>query len=206
MTNQIEFIEFIIQFHRWQKSSGGTFHSCATNEWKKALTYLSQRLNALRLTWHAPRTFAYIYIFMSYGWHYISYYTFGCDLWIALAQQQLGVELKSINRILMQFLLCDFSFVRFLFCCSAGATATGLVSHAQFPIHRYYRLWIYTCNAVLLIAVIIFCCIAGKVLLADYRRLLVNGLNLGQPSFIYAYLALLVQSGKYSIFPFPSQK
>jgi hypothetical protein len=62
--------------------------------------------------------------------------------------------------------------------------------------HRYYRLWIYTCNAVLLMAVIIFCGVAGKVLLADYRRLLVNGLNLSQPSFIYAYLALLVQSGE----------
>ncbi|XP_031637375.1 uncharacterized protein LOC116349882 isoform X2 [Contarinia nasturtii] len=60
---------------------------------------------------------------------------------------------------------------------------------------RYYRLWIYTCNAVLLMAVIIFCCIAGKVLLADYRRLLIHGLNLGQPSFVYAYLALLIQSG-----------
>ena len=45
-------------------------------------------------------------------------------------------------------------------------------------------------------AVIIFCGVAGKVLLADYRRLLVNGLNLTQPSFVYAYLALLVQSGK----------
>lgn len=64
-------------------------------------------------------------------------------------------------------------------------------------IRRYYRLWIYTCNAVLLMAVIVFCGVAGKVLLADYRRLLVNGLNLGQPSFIYAYLALLVQSGEY---------
>lgn len=46
-------------------------------------------------------------------------------------------------------------------------------------------------------AVIVFCGVAGKVLLADYKRLLVNGLNLGQPSFIYAYLALLVQSGNY---------
>jgi hypothetical protein len=46
-------------------------------------------------------------------------------------------------------------------------------------------------------AVIIFCGVAGKVLLADYRRLLVNGLNLTQPSFVYAYLALLVQSGKH---------
>lgn len=63
--------------------------------------------------------------------------------------------------------------------------------------HRYYRLWIYTCNAVLLMAVFVFCGVAGKVLLADYRRLLVSGLNLTQPSFIYAYLALLVQSGKF---------
>lgn len=63
---------------------------------------------------------------------------------------------------------------------------------------RYYRLWIYTCNAVLLMAVIVFCGVAGKVLMADYKRLLVGGLNLGQPSFIYAYLALLVQSGTYT--------
>lgn len=48
---------------------------------------------------------------------------------------------------------------------------------------------------VLLMAVIIFCGVAGKVLLADYRRLLVTGLGLTQPSFVYAYLALLVQSG-----------
>ncbi|XP_058824046.1 uncharacterized protein LOC131684849 [Topomyia yanbarensis] len=60
---------------------------------------------------------------------------------------------------------------------------------------RYYRLWIYTCNAVLLMAVIVFCGVAGKILLSDYRRLLVTGLSLTQPSFIYAYLALLVQSG-----------
>lgn len=45
--------------------------------------------------------------------------------------------------------------------------------------------------------VIIFCGVAGKVLVSDYRRLLVNGLSLYQPSFIYAYLALLVQSGNY---------
>ena len=44
-------------------------------------------------------------------------------------------------------------------------------------------------------AVIVFCGVAGKILLADYRRMLVNDLSLTQPSFIYAYLALLVQSG-----------
>lgn len=49
-------------------------------------------------------------------------------------------------------------------------------------------------------AVIVFCGVAGKVLIADYRRLLVTGLNLGQPNFIYAYLALLMQSG--TLFPF----
>jgi hypothetical protein len=47
-------------------------------------------------------------------------------------------------------------------------------------------------------AVIVFCGVAGKVLLADYRRLLVYEINLTQPSFIYAYIALLVQSGKYT--------
>ncbi|XP_055387961.1 uncharacterized protein LOC129616356 isoform X2 [Condylostylus longicornis] len=62
---------------------------------------------------------------------------------------------------------------------------------------RYYRLWIYTCNAALLLGVIIFCGAAGKVLMAEYKRLLINDLNLGQPSFIYAYLALLMQSEKY---------
>lgn len=63
--------------------------------------------------------------------------------------------------------------------------------------YRYYRLWIYTCNAVLLLAVIVFCGFAGKILLADYKRSLVNGLNLTQPSFVYAYFALLIQSGTY---------
>lgn len=45
-------------------------------------------------------------------------------------------------------------------------------------------------------AVIVFCGVAGKVLVSDYKRLLVTGLNLTQPSFVYAYFALLVQSGK----------
>lgn len=85
---------------------------------------------------------------------------------------------------LHRFILVYFFSFFFPFRLSAG------------QIRRYYRLWIYTCNAVLLMAVIVFCGVAGKVLLADYRRLLINGLNLGQPSFIYAYLALLVQSGE----------
>uniref|UniRef100_A0A182R5X7 Tetraspanin n=1 Tax=Anopheles funestus TaxID=62324 RepID=A0A182R5X7_ANOFN len=75
-------------------------------------------------------------------------------------------------------------------------TPAGLQSNSpDVKAMRYYRLWIYTCNAVLLMAVIVFCGVAGKILLSDYKRLLVNGLSLTQPSFIYAYLALLVQSG-----------
>ncbi|XP_063708061.1 uncharacterized protein LOC134836774 [Culicoides brevitarsis] len=78
----------------------------------------------------------------------------------------------------------------------SSMTPPGLTNNTpDFKAMRYYRLWIYTCNAVLLMAVIVFCAVAGKILLLDYRRLLINGLNLTHPSFIYAYLALLVQSG-----------
>lgn len=55
-------------------------------------------------------------------------------------------------------------------------------------------------------AVIMFCSIAGKVLLADYKRLLISGLNLGQPSFVYAYLALLLQSGEFGRLDFMNLK
>lgn len=60
---------------------------------------------------------------------------------------------------------------------------------------RYYRLWIYTCNAVLLASVLGFAIVAGRIVVADPRRYLVPGLSLYQPSFLYAYLALATQSG-----------
>lgn len=60
---------------------------------------------------------------------------------------------------------------------------------------RYYRLWIYTCNAVLLVSVLGFAIVAGRIVVADPRRYLVPGLSLYQPSFLYAYLALATQSG-----------
>jgi hypothetical protein len=60
---------------------------------------------------------------------------------------------------------------------------------------RYYRLWIYTCNAVLLISVLGFAIVAGRIVVTDPRRYLVPGLSLYQPSFLYAYLALATQSG-----------
>ncbi|CAH1402770.1 unnamed protein product [Nezara viridula] len=63
------------------------------------------------------------------------------------------------------------------------------------PAMRYYRLWIYTCNALLFVSVIGFVTVACRVLISDPRRLLFPGLSLWQPSFLYAYLALIFQSG-----------
>lgn len=45
------------------------------------------------------------------------------------------------------------------FLCSHLPILIAVVDHNN---NRYYRLWIYTCNAVLLMAVIIFCGVAGK--------------------------------------------
>ncbi|XP_044729782.1 uncharacterized protein LOC123293132 [Chrysoperla carnea] len=64
---------------------------------------------------------------------------------------------------------------------------------------RYYRIWIYTCNAVLLVSMLGFCAVAGKTILGDYRRHLIPSLALYQPSFLYAYLAIFTQSGVIQI-------
>lgn len=69
------------------------------------------------------------------------------------------------------------------------------ISYSPSKAMRYYRLWIYTCNAVLLVSVIGFTIVATKILVADPKRALVPGLSLAQPSFLYAYLALLTQAG-----------
>jgi len=59
---------------------------------------------------------------------------------------------------------------------------------------KYYRLWIYTCNAVLFVSVLSFC-VAGSIILSDNRRQLVTSVQLYQPSFLYAYLAIFLQGG-----------
>ena len=61
---------------------------------------------------------------------------------------------------------------------------------------RYYRLWIYASNVVLMGSVVIFVS-AAAALLSDPRRTLLSAssVNLLQPSFVYAYLALVVQGG-----------
>lgn len=75
-------------------------------------------------------------------------------------------------------------------------TVRMTVSHS--PAHRamrYYRIWIYTCNTVLLVCVVCFVVIACRLVVADQRRHLVPGLDLGHPSLLYAYAALAVQCG-----------
>lgn len=58
---------------------------------------------------------------------------------------------------------------------------------------RYYRLWIYTCNVVLLLGVVVFAVTAGSVL-SDPRSRFVP-VPMYHPTFIYAYLALVAQGG-----------
>ncbi|CAG0925018.1 unnamed protein product, partial [Notodromas monacha] len=59
---------------------------------------------------------------------------------------------------------------------------------------RYYCLWIYACNLVLLLAVAVFVCYAGTVL-ADHRLAFVPHVRFYQPTLVYAYAAVLVQAG-----------
>ncbi|XP_050525419.1 uncharacterized protein LOC126896561 [Daktulosphaira vitifoliae] len=69
---------------------------------------------------------------------------------------------------------------------------------SQSPAHRamrYYRIWIYTCNTVLLVCVVCFVVIACRLVVADQRRHLVPDLDLAHPSLLYAYVALAVQCG-----------
>lgn len=58
---------------------------------------------------------------------------------------------------------------------------------------RYYRLWIYTCNVVLLLGVMVFAVTAGSVL-GNIRSRFVP-VPMYHPTFIYAYLALVAQGG-----------
>ncbi|XP_060872867.1 uncharacterized protein LOC132946803 [Metopolophium dirhodum] len=73
-------------------------------------------------------------------------------------------------------------------------TVRMTVSHS--PAHRamrYYRIWIYTCNTVLMVCVVCFVVIAYQLVVADQRLHLVPGLDLCHPSLLYVYAALFVQ-------------
>lgn len=59
---------------------------------------------------------------------------------------------------------------------------------------RYYRLWIYTCNAVLLVSVLVFMGVALGVASHPYLSL-VNAPPAYHPTFLYGYVALLLQAG-----------
>ncbi|GAB6018575.1 hypothetical protein CHUAL_000267 [Chamberlinius hualienensis] len=58
---------------------------------------------------------------------------------------------------------------------------------------RYYRLWIYLCNVVLFLGMITFTLVAGT-MLTDPRTRMVQ-LPMHHPTFIYAYITLVVQGG-----------
>ncbi|XP_022913650.1 23 kDa integral membrane protein-like [Onthophagus taurus] len=80
---------------------------------------------------------------------------------------------------------------------SGGGTASSAAAAAEIGSRamRYYRLWIYTCNTVILAGTLAFVGAAVQNVLLDYRRTLVPSLTLYQPSFLYAYLALATQGG-----------
>ncbi|XP_069166478.1 CD82 antigen [Procambarus clarkii] len=59
---------------------------------------------------------------------------------------------------------------------------------------RYYRLWIYTCNAVLLVSVFVFVGVALSVASHPYLTL-VPALPAYHPTLLYGYVALLLQAG-----------
>ncbi|KAF2345843.1 Tetraspanin/Peripherin [Trinorchestia longiramus] len=59
---------------------------------------------------------------------------------------------------------------------------------------RYYRLWIYTCNAVLLAAVLVLVAVALHTVTHSYFPL-VPGPPSYDPTYLYAYVALFLQAG-----------
>ncbi|XP_042896664.1 tetraspanin-9-like isoform X2 [Parasteatoda tepidariorum] len=59
---------------------------------------------------------------------------------------------------------------------------------------RYYRLWIYSCNLVLLVSVVAFVSIAAWII-SDFRMSLFPSIDLRHPSLLYGYLALALQGG-----------
>ncbi|XP_076325967.1 tetraspanin-9-like [Tachypleus tridentatus] len=59
---------------------------------------------------------------------------------------------------------------------------------------RYYRFWIYSCNLALFLSVVIFVSLAAWTF-SDYRMSFFPTIRLHHPTFIYAYLALILQGG-----------
>src|SRR5437660_52818 len=59
---------------------------------------------------------------------------------------------------------------------------------------KYYRMWIYSCNLALLISTLVFI-ILSIWTFADYHMELFPTIRLYQPSFLYGYVALILQGG-----------
>lgn len=59
---------------------------------------------------------------------------------------------------------------------------------------QYYRLWIYACNLVLLVAVLFFVAV-GSYVFSDARMTLITSIRYYHPTFLYAYVAIVLQGG-----------
>lgn len=59
---------------------------------------------------------------------------------------------------------------------------------------RYYRVWIYSCNLALFTSTLVFI-ILSLWIASDFHLSLFPSVTFYQPSFIYAYMALTLQSG-----------
>ena len=92
-------------------------------------------------------------------------------------------ELSDVPNSPNQFLDLDF-FCHFL---------QQHCSSFKWDYKRIKFLFLYLFS-VLFVSVLSFC-VAGSIILSDNRRQLVNSVQLYQPSFLYAYLAIFLQGG-----------
>ena len=69
---------------------------------------------------------------------------------------------------------------------------------------RYYRVWIYCCNIALFAATLVFVVLLIW-FLTDIHMSLFPSISLYHPSFIYGFLALVLQGGVVQVSTFCSQ-
>lgn len=65
---------------------------------------------------------------------------------------------------------------------------------------RYYRVWIYACNVALFLGTLIYL-VAFLTVISDTKLIFFRNIRLYQPSFVYCYLAILVQGGILQVRP-----
>ena len=73
--------------------------------------------------------------------------------------------------------------------------STALVlTRLRYLDYKWIKVLFFFLFSVLFVSVLSFC-VAGSIILSDNRRQLVNSVQLYQPSFLYAYLAIFLQGG-----------